>query len=1153
MSFQSLDLNPLPISSNKTKKGKSKNEKAVKSGNTKTTESKQKKSSNPDMGKDVTNTQNTAAMPSNCSVDNPVQMETKGAKHENTEKPLRETVNSCGNLHSNSVTMSNSAKDNNNTSVDKDEFQVLDYFPKPMKTFSVNRKRNVETENEDGLLENHYNRKQQEITNNKQEQIKKNEMIDNKVKNKSTFDFTGDDESFKDEKTKKKQLKRQIQEKIKVPTVQLQEGVYEQNEVLKTTYKDGNYVEKEYAEETLVMGKSTKDRGCKVINKTELKYLKKNEKFEQTTATGKGKKGKKNDNTKSIKRSTDSDNTGDESNIKSNKCYDYDELQPLVVEEKTRPSCDEKTLKLCSNNKLVPHKNKQGNKRGNFDKYATCEVELNVVDCELNGVEENKKQADTCYKFSGKKMPYVIQMEENTNYEDTDVTIPCSLTIEDGETNIGTETNKCLVQGKCVKKQTTSEKCSKQRQRSKYKNENKQGNKKVNKLEESNVSEVMDQFSTENNARSKLVDKRTSSEQKKISGKIPQKLSHTNKKREKEIVETHDNDQVVLTLVCEEKQSNQTKTTKEGLMTKKTKKCQKLDPIVIDEDDELIFKEKSDFDSEDYCPVTTDDNDTTKPRSWFKSGKNRKASDEKQFHLHETKASQSEEKSFQGNKKKIHTKFKSQKRIENNKNVFDFTVHELCSQNDDLEKRDEADKATTNKVKEMPTFSKCGDNTAVNLEDAIVDNIIQSTFDNSQGIEKSPPFTETKGVGMSKIGKYSLRKRNKEKLREAYKTSEDTDDEVTSINSSNEKLVNERLHLSPSDKFVQRSKLDKSKANEQLYGRKQKESNEGENTCAVMQNKKFFHSYSSSKLNNDKSENVTSRTFKKMDSSTCFGFNSPLNKVQQSHSSKKSVLLFMSYSQSGTILPCEKGDATSDPYDFDAECNIQKTTIRTNNQSKEKRSHFTAKDDLYKTNKCKDKDDAYMTVQRKNKTNTNNYFDSQSSDNIPVFNYENDKGKKKKERTSNMTKKYFARSPNFSEENCGANQNSFDFLKKTVVGSKTCVQRENSLQKTKSHTTYNKQKKKQKETKQKEQDNYILKLDDFSSIESPDQNIAADCSKINTEKISKYKSTSVEQNRNSTVIYQDDERDDDHSLDSQSPVKPLKKLQNKKNMVIKYS
>jgi hypothetical protein len=59
----------------------------------------------------------------------------------------------------------------------------------------VNRKRNVETENEDGLLGNHYNRKQQEITNNKQEQIKKNEMIDNKVKNKSTFDFTGDDES----------------------------------------------------------------------------------------------------------------------------------------------------------------------------------------------------------------------------------------------------------------------------------------------------------------------------------------------------------------------------------------------------------------------------------------------------------------------------------------------------------------------------------------------------------------------------------------------------------------------------------------------------------------------------------------------------------------------------------------------------------------------------------------------------------------------------------------------------------------------------------------------------------------------------------------------------------------------------------------------
>jgi hypothetical protein len=76
----------------------------------------------------------------------------------------------------------------------------------------------------------------------------------------------------------------------------------------------------------------------------------------------------------------------------------------------------------------------------------------------------------------------------------------------------------------------------------------------------------------------------------------------------------------------------------------------------------------------------------------------------------------------------------------------------------------------------------------------------------------------------------------------------------------------------------------------------------------------------------------------------------------------------------GKTFSCEKGDATSDPYDFDAECNIEKTSIRTNNQSKEKRSHFTAKDDLYKTNKCKDKDDAYMTVQRKNKTNTNNYL-----------------------------------------------------------------------------------------------------------------------------------------------------------------------------------
>lgn len=1143
-----MDSNPLLLTSNKTKKGKSKNkeanEEAVKSGNTKTTDSKPKKSSGPDMATDVTDEQSKAAMPSYHSVDNPAQMKTKGAKNEKTEKPLRETIDTCRNLHSNLVTMPKSVKDKNNTSVDRDEFQVLDYFPKPKKTLSVNRKRNVETENEDGLLENQYNGNQQEITNNKQEQIKKKDVVDNKVKNKSTFEFSGDDESFKDEKTKKKkQLKKQIQEKIKAPTVQLQEGVYEQNEALKTTCKDENYVEKEYAEETLVKGKSTKDRGCKVSNKTELKYLKKNEKFEQTTATGKGKKGKKNDNTKSIKRSTDSDNTEDESNIKSNEYYDYDELQPLVMEEKTQPSCDKNTLTLCSNNKLVPHKNKQGNKRGNFDKYATCEVELNVVDCELNGVEENKKQVDTCCKFSGKKKPHVIQIEDNANYEDPDVTIPCSLTIEDGETNIGAETNKCLVQGKCVKKQTTSEKCSKQRQRSKYKNENK----KVNKLEESNVAEVMDQFSTENNACSKLVDKRTSSEQKKISGNIPQKVSHTNKIREKEMVETYDNDQVILMLPCEEKQSNQTKTTKEDLMTKKTKKCQKLDPIVIDEDHELIFKEKSDFDSEDYCHVTMDDNHTTKPRSWFKSVKNRKASNEKQFHANET--SQSEEKSFQGNKKKIH-KSKSQKRIENNKNVFDFSVHELCSQDDDLEKREETDKATTNIVKEMPAVSKCGDNTAVNLEDAIVDSIIQSTFDNSQGIEKSPPFTETKGVGMSKIGKYSLRKRNKEKLREAYKTSEDTDDEVTSINSSNEKLVNERLHLCPSNNFMQRSKLDKSKANEQLYGRKQKESNEGKNTCTVMQNKKFFHSYSSSKLNNDKSKNVTSRTFKKMDSSTCFGFNSPLDKVQKSHSSKKSVLLFMSYSQSGTILPCEKGDATSDPYDFDAECNIQKMTIPTNNQSNEKRSYFTTKDDLYKTNKCKDKDDASMTVQRQNKINTNNYFDSQSPDNIPVFNYGNDKGKKKKQRTSNITKKYFASSQHFTDENCHSKQNYIDSFKKTIqVGSKTCVQREHSSQKVKSHTTYNKQKKKHEETKQKEQENYILKLDDFSCIESPDQNIVADCSEINTEKISKHKSTSVEQNRNSTVIYQDDERDDDHSLDSQSPVKPLKKLQNK---VIKY-
>ncbi|XP_063412603.1 uncharacterized protein LOC134695306 [Mytilus trossulus] len=194
---------------------------------------------------------------------------------------------------------------------------------------------------------------------------------------------------------------------------------------------------------------------------------------------------------------------------------------------------------------------------------------------------------------------------------------------------------------------------------------------------------------------------------------------------------------------------------------------------------------------------------------------------------------------------------------------------------------------------------------------------------------------------MSKIGKYSLRKRNKEKLKEAFKVS-DTEDEISSTQSSNSDRVSEQLQLTPdnitsytpspdditsytpNNKDQSTTFENKDKTVSLFDQPKQYGPNKRKSDCAITQNRKFFHSNSLSQTKNIR--HYTSTTVQKIDSSACFGFESPRDdhKTEKSQNSKRSLLLLMSYSQSDTLLPCEKGDAGSDPYDFEAECNRQK-------------------------------------------------------------------------------------------------------------------------------------------------------------------------------------------------------------------------------------
>ncbi|CAG2203874.1 SYCP2 [Mytilus edulis] len=197
---------------------------------------------------------------------------------------------------------------------------------------------------------------------------------------------------------------------------------------------------------------------------------------------------------------------------------------------------------------------------------------------------------------------------------------------------------------------------------------------------------------------------------------------------------------------------------------------------------------------------------------------------------------------------------------------------------------------------------------------------------------------------MSKIGKYALRKRNKEKLKEAFKVS-DTEDEIYSTQSSNIDRVNEQLQLTPDNitsytpspdeitSYTPNNKdqsttfeiLENKDKTVSLFDKpKQYGPNKRKSDCAITQNRKFFHSNSLSQTKN--SRHYTTTTVQKIDSSSCFGFESPRDdhRTDKSQNSKRSLLLLMSYSQSDTLLPCEKGDAGSDPYDFEAECNRQK-------------------------------------------------------------------------------------------------------------------------------------------------------------------------------------------------------------------------------------
>ncbi|CAC5407512.1 unnamed protein product [Mytilus coruscus] len=293
--------------------------------------------------------------------------------------------------------------------------------------------------------------------------------------------------------------------------------------------------------------------------------------------------------------------------------------------------------------------------------------------------------------------------------------------------------------------------------------------------------------------------------------------------------------------------------------------------------------------------------------------------------------------------KRISVKDKAEKRSKgkpSNDEEFDYNICESLELN--IENSDNEEK---HKSQKRPTVSKLY--VAEELQiDVGKDNItvpshilIENTKEETKVLDtvnnkKVTISGKARTDKMSKIGKYSLRKRNKEKIKEAYKIS-DAEDKISSTQSSNIDSFNKQLQLTPDNiTSYTPNKTDKRSTFEILENKdetvslldkpKQYGPNKRKSDSATTQNRKFFHSKSLSQTKN--SRHYTTTTVQKIDSSSCFGCESPRDdhKTEKSQNSKRSLLLLMSYSQSDTVLPCEKGDAGSDPYDFEAECNRQK-------------------------------------------------------------------------------------------------------------------------------------------------------------------------------------------------------------------------------------
>ncbi|XP_052106569.1 uncharacterized protein LOC127739048 [Mytilus californianus] len=293
--------------------------------------------------------------------------------------------------------------------------------------------------------------------------------------------------------------------------------------------------------------------------------------------------------------------------------------------------------------------------------------------------------------------------------------------------------------------------------------------------------------------------------------------------------------------------------------------------------------------------------------------------------------------------KRISVKDKAKKRSKgkpSNDEEFDYNICESLELN--IENSDNEEK---HKSQKRPTVPKLYVAEELHI-DVEKDNItvpshilIENTKEETKVLDavnnkKVPISGKARTDRMSKIGKYSLRKRNKEKLKEAYKIS-DAEDEISSTQNSNIDSFNKQLQLTP-DNIISYTpnKTDKCSTFEILENKdetvslldkpKQYGPNKRKSDSAITQNRKFFHSNSLSQTKN--SRHYITTTVQKIDSSSCFGFENPRDDhiTEKSQNSKRSLLLLMSYSQSDTLLPCEKGDAGSDPYDFEAECNRQK-------------------------------------------------------------------------------------------------------------------------------------------------------------------------------------------------------------------------------------